>query len=164
MNEKEPFPGLEYFRTEDAELFFGRENETARLVARILSSAFTLLHAPSGAGKTSLLNASAIPDLEARGWSVVRTTVGDDPVLQLCNSTIDSLLPPPAAEAVAIRRCREALAGDVAADAISLEQIARRFDDCKDVWLRRELLTPVKLDSKYGPGLGPAPSLFGVRS
>ena len=70
MNEKEPFPGLEYFRTEDAELFFGRENETARLVARILSSAFTLLHAPSGAGKTSLLNASAIPDLEARGWSV----------------------------------------------------------------------------------------------
>ena len=100
--DNKPYRGPESYRVEDADLFFGRDGDAERVLTTALSSRFTLLHAPSGAGKSSLLNARVIPGLELRGWMPVRTTPGDDPTTTVRHAIIDQLLPPPALEAHAI--------------------------------------------------------------
>jgi CHASE2 domain-containing sensor protein len=52
-----PYLGLDYFREQDAELFFGRDAERKRIVGNLRASRLTLLHAESGVGKSSLLRA-----------------------------------------------------------------------------------------------------------
>jgi hypothetical protein len=102
-----PYKGPESYQVEDSRLFYGREAEAEQLIARILSSRFTLLHAQSGAGKTSLLNACVIPGLEARGWFPVRVLLQNDPIAATRAAALQYLLPPPDAEVLAIRRaCR----------------------------------------------------------
>jgi len=121
-----PYPGPDSFRAEDADLFFGREREAEQLIAMILSARCTLLHAQSGAGKTSLLNAVVIPRLEARGHAPIRILPQDDPIEAVRVATLQQLLPPPWAEAAALERAREAL--DLRADD-SLGRMLRRFDE-----------------------------------
>lgn len=70
-----PYKGPESYQVEDSGLFHGRDAEAEQLIARILSSRFTLLHAQSGAGKTSLLNARIHPGPRvARVVSAAHTT------------------------------------------------------------------------------------------
>ena len=99
-----PFLGMKSYQSEDADLFHGRERDTERLIARILSNRFTLLHAPSGAGKTSLLNAKVLPGLEALDWWPARMTPQQDPMLSTRNGTLAALLPPPVIERQALDR------------------------------------------------------------
>ncbi|MGW1712898.1 nSTAND1 domain-containing NTPase [Streptomyces sp. NPDC002156] len=65
-----PYPGLQAFGTEQAAWFFGRDTATAtllvRLDARLRTGGPVAVVAPSGAGKSSLLNAGLLPHL-ARG-------------------------------------------------------------------------------------------------
>ncbi len=75
-----PYKGPQSYGIQDASLFFGRDREAEQLLSKILSSRFTLLHAQSGAGKTSLLNARIIPQLEQRGWIPVRILPQNDPI------------------------------------------------------------------------------------
>src|SRR5438132_14341042 len=96
-----PYKGLRSYETEDAHLFHGRADATERLLAKLLSSRTTILHAPSAAGKTSIINARLIPGLEARGWMVVRVRAGDDPTASVRFDVVRQLLAPPRAEAVA---------------------------------------------------------------
>ncbi|MEE8524673.1 MAG: hypothetical protein V3T72_12135 [Thermoanaerobaculia bacterium] len=120
-----PYPGPDSFQAEDADLFFGREREAEQLIAMILSARCTLLHAQSGAGKTSLLNAVVIPRLEARGHSPIRILPQDDPIEAVRVATLHHLLPPPWAEVAALERARQALGlgtGD------TLGQLLRHFD------------------------------------
>jgi hypothetical protein len=56
-----PYVGPRPFDEEDAPLFFGREAEVRELVSRVVANRVVLFYAASGAGKTSLLNAGAIP-------------------------------------------------------------------------------------------------------
>jgi WD40 repeat protein len=65
-----PYPGPYSFRKEDAAFFFGREREARHLTALAISQQLVLFYAQSGAGKTSLVNARVIPDLETRGFHV----------------------------------------------------------------------------------------------
>jgi WD40 repeat protein/DNA-binding SARP family transcriptional activator len=59
-----PFKGLQYFDEADAELFFGREQLTAKLVNRLRDSEFLLvIIGASGSGKSSLVRAGLIPAL-----------------------------------------------------------------------------------------------------
>lgn len=60
----EPYVGPSAFKREDAWRFFGRSREAEKLLALISSTRITLVYGPSGAGKTSLLNARIIPALE----------------------------------------------------------------------------------------------------
>src|SRR5262245_53095211 len=122
-----PYKGPDSYQVEDAALFFGRAQDAEQLVARILSSRLTLLHAQSGAGKTSLLNALVIPALEEKGWIPVRVLPQNDPVASAWASTLAYVLPPPLAEHFAARRIQEALATDGART--TLGQLLARYDD-----------------------------------
>lgn len=102
--EAKPYKGGTPYQAEDARLYFGRDREAEQVISQILSSRFTLLHATSGAGKTSLLNARVIPLLEARGWMPVRIELLNDPVDAVRVATLHSLLPPPQAEVAAVQR------------------------------------------------------------
>src|SRR5258708_11638817 len=59
-----PFKGLEPFETADKDRFFGRSDAKAELAKRVQSQPFVLLLGPSGSGKSSLVNAGLIPELE----------------------------------------------------------------------------------------------------
>lgn len=58
-----PYVGPRPFAADEASRFFGRENEASDLLSLILAYPVTILYSESGAGKTSLLNASIIPSL-----------------------------------------------------------------------------------------------------
>ncbi len=62
-----PYPGLRQFESTDAARFFGREDLTAHLIARLAeqvsANAPLLVFGASGAGKSSLLRAGLIPAL-----------------------------------------------------------------------------------------------------
>jgi formylglycine-generating enzyme required for sulfatase activity len=63
-----PYKFLQSFAVEDANIFFGRKIAIEELHKKVLNDRITVLHARSGAGKTSLLNAGLSPKLiqEAR--------------------------------------------------------------------------------------------------
>ena len=60
-----PYQGLVPFREEDAELFFGRDEERALLRANLLAARLTVVYGASGVGKTSVLRAGLLHDLRA---------------------------------------------------------------------------------------------------
>src|SRR4051812_23569914 len=59
-----PFPGPQAYDREDQWYFFGRGDEIEELTSLVLTSSATLVYAPSGAGKSSLLRAGVCPALE----------------------------------------------------------------------------------------------------
>jgi len=60
---RSPFRGLESFRPEDSEFFFGREVLTNKLVQKIQSYSFLAVLGASGSGKSSLVMEGLIPAL-----------------------------------------------------------------------------------------------------
>src|SRR5262249_6604186 len=54
------------------EKLYGRDHEIAELTGLMICERVVLLHAPSGAGKTSLIQAGLIPVLEEEGFRVPR--------------------------------------------------------------------------------------------
>jgi hypothetical protein len=66
-----PYVGPRPFDFEERALFFGRGQEAQALASLIVAHRVVLLYAVSGAGKTSLLNAGVIPQLEADGFEVL---------------------------------------------------------------------------------------------
>lgn len=85
-----PYLGPEPFTQEDAYLFAGRTDEINNLLYMIQIEQAILLNAPSGAGKTSLLNAGLLPalrDQEVQVFDVVRVvrTLADIDVLRARN-------------------------------------------------------------------------------
>jgi hypothetical protein len=61
-----PYIGPAAFTGQDSSRFFGRKNETRELASLVIARRAVLLYAQSGAGKTSLLQASLIPELTRR--------------------------------------------------------------------------------------------------
>ena len=59
-----PYKGLQYFDVTDADLFFGREQLTAELVACLQSQRFLAVVGASGSGKSSLVRAGLAPLLQ----------------------------------------------------------------------------------------------------
>jgi WD40 repeat protein len=58
-----PYVGLVPFDEKDAAYFFGRQRESDLIVANLTASRLTLLYAPSGVGKSSVLRAGVLPRL-----------------------------------------------------------------------------------------------------
>lgn len=69
-----PYPGLAPFGIEDAERFFGRDNDIAATVERLTADGFCVVSGPSGCGKSSLLRAGVAPIFLSRGHEVTITT------------------------------------------------------------------------------------------
>lgn len=67
---RSPYPGLESFGSDDAAVFFGRDDEIDRLLELLQptlqrgAGRFVAVIGPSGSGKSSLLRAGLLPRLE----------------------------------------------------------------------------------------------------
>ena len=75
-----PYKFLYPYEYRDEKLFFGRDEEIKLLVADIVVSRLVVLFAPTGTGKTSLINAGVRPVLERRGYATFYVRVSKDPV------------------------------------------------------------------------------------
>ena len=147
--EPKPYKGVESYQVEDADFFFGRSKETEQLLARVLSSRLTLLHAQSGAGKTSLLNACVIPGLEVRGSTPVRTRLENHPTESVRVATLHQIVPPPNAEHIALERTLNALQ---CSPGTAIGKVLDQFDKLPSSdRLRRQLLEPIDVPLSTGP-------------
>src|SRR5918999_103249 len=61
-----PYQGLNPYREEDADFFFGRGRERRLVIANLFASPLTLLYGSSGVGKSSLLEAGVVHSLRQR--------------------------------------------------------------------------------------------------
>lgn len=66
-----PYVGPRTFSRQEADRFFGREREARELFSLIISERLTLFYAQSGAGKSSLINARLIPQLQEADYAVL---------------------------------------------------------------------------------------------
>jgi serine/threonine protein kinase len=82
-----PYPGLAAFQEHDADRFFGRDRELARMVARVRDRPLTAVVGPSGAGKSSFVRAGLGPALRASGerWEVIALRPGRQPLAALAS-------------------------------------------------------------------------------
>ena len=62
-----PYPGLRTFEPEESFLFFGREEQTRELLARLADHRLLAVVGTSGSGKSSLVRAGLVPALQ-RGF------------------------------------------------------------------------------------------------
>jgi WD40 repeat protein len=69
INDNNPYVGPRALLEKDT--IFGRDNETQRLLNLLIANRIVLLHSPSGAGKSSLINAGLVPLLSKRGFTVL---------------------------------------------------------------------------------------------
>ncbi len=67
-----PYKGLGYYGERDRPFFFGREDETAIVVANLVAARLTLVYGASGVGKSSLLRAGVARELRDRARENVR--------------------------------------------------------------------------------------------
>lgn len=74
-----PYKFLYSFDVEDAPIFFGRDAAIEQLYGKTRQDRLTILHARSGAGKTSLLNAGLSPRLIHEGRLSVYARAYQDP-------------------------------------------------------------------------------------
>jgi len=123
----EPYKGSESYQVEDFDLFFGREREAEQVTALILASRLSLLHAASGAGKTSLLNARVIPFLESSRWLPVRTLLQNDPIRAIRTAVLRSVVACPEVEARALDRIFESCPEAVGPDS-TIAQLVKFYD------------------------------------
>ena len=86
-----PFKGLQYYEEADAALFFGREELTARLVARLAPDLpggdglrFLAVVGASGSGKSSVLRAGVAPALKRRAGTARSVCASSRPPLTRC--------------------------------------------------------------------------------
>jgi hypothetical protein len=66
-----PFVGLAPYTLADRDYFFGRERESRLLAANMRSASLCVFYGASGVGKSSVLMAGAIPELEKRPRTAV---------------------------------------------------------------------------------------------
>jgi hypothetical protein len=71
------YVGPRPYEEKNASIFFGREREARDLLSLVIANQLLLIYAPSGAGKTSLINARLIPML---------STVKDEALVSLLGS------------------------------------------------------------------------------
>jgi WD40 repeat protein len=81
-----PFVGLRPFDTGDAAWFCGRDREIAALTLQLRASRFTAVVGPSGSGKSSLVRAGVMPELEADGWLSMIAKPGSAPLRRLARA------------------------------------------------------------------------------
>jgi WD40 repeat protein/tRNA A-37 threonylcarbamoyl transferase component Bud32 len=79
-DERPPYRGLSAFSRDDAGVFFGRERETVTFQNRLRTQPVAAVVGPSGAGKTSFVQAGVLP---AWGWRAITVRPGASPIAAL---------------------------------------------------------------------------------
>jgi tetratricopeptide (TPR) repeat protein len=100
-----PFPGLRPFTQEEDYLFFGREEQTLELLARLGSQRFVAVVGTSGSGKSSLVRCGLLSELlggkmrdAGAAWEIAVTHPGGNPLGLLTEALLDADLYDRAAE------------------------------------------------------------------
>jgi energy-coupling factor transporter ATP-binding protein EcfA2 len=93
-----PYPGLRPFRREEAELFFGREEQVDELGRKLGAQHFVAVVGPSGCGKSSLIYAGLLPELESGllldvqgDWRFATIRPGDQPITRLAEALVGAM-------------------------------------------------------------------------
>jgi energy-coupling factor transporter ATP-binding protein EcfA2 len=88
-----PFPGLRAFDVEDNQYFYGRDQHLAELLDRFDNQHFLAVIGPSGSGKSSLVRAGLLPELQGGNlagtsshWRIGTCLPGDNPMLALATA------------------------------------------------------------------------------
>ncbi|MFD4522922.1 helix-turn-helix domain-containing protein [Streptomyces sp. NPDC058470] len=190
-----PYRGLSAFTPKDTGWFFGRERTTAALVERVferIGSGPLMLVAPSGAGKSSLINAGLVPALQHGGgfpmagadrWPVVTFTPTAHPLDELLNCVAKVLGSNPGITARELRDRPEALLEAFLTDetptgpddrkpppgrpVLLIDQFEELFTLCSDEDERRafvRVLCAVSMSSPAATGHEAAVVVLGVRA
>jgi hypothetical protein len=107
-----PYPGIRPFTQAERKYFFGRQAQIGEIVERLTAHHFSAVIGGSGCGKSSLVRAGVIPELESmaipeRGdfWRVATMTPGDAPLESLVTA-LESILDAAASPAQSTERRR----------------------------------------------------------
>jgi eukaryotic-like serine/threonine-protein kinase len=86
--DESPYPGLSAFQEADADRFFGRADEVARVAAQLRNQPMVCVAGPSGVGKSSFVRAGVVPALKASGeaWEIVIVRPGRNPLQALAGA------------------------------------------------------------------------------
>jgi streptogramin lyase len=87
---RQPYKSLSPYTIADAGRFFGRHKATQALLRTVGSTTLTVVHGESGAGKSSLLQASLVPHLLANAYLPFYLTIRNR---TLCDTLKNALLP-----------------------------------------------------------------------
>ncbi|MEV7420595.1 helix-turn-helix domain-containing protein [Streptomyces sp. NPDC089919] len=150
-----PYPGMEAFGPDRAEVFFGRDELVARLLGaldrRRRSGGIQLVIGASGAGKSSLLRAGLVPrlragalDADGAALSPVVLTPTADPVAALDRHLAEDGQDPPAPGAPD-RRQR----------VLVVDQFEEVFTECRDEDRRGRFIDALVALAAPGPGGAP---------
>jgi len=107
-----PFPGPTPYLRADAGRFFGRGDEIDELTSLVLSTSAVVLDAPSGTGKSSLINAGLIPMLEEYEFKVISVRFGEHAVAMRRSAYVSGSNPFAAAVVAAIADATSSVALD----------------------------------------------------
>ena len=84
VDETCPYQGLQPFGKEQARFFFGREKVVQLLMEKLEQANFVPIIGASGSGKSSVVRAGLIPQLDKNGWRVLEPILpGDEPLAEL---------------------------------------------------------------------------------
>ena len=95
-----PFPGLRPFRSSEAAIFFGRDQQIDDMLSKLEDHRFLAVVGASGSGKSSLVRAGLLPALhdgflstDADQWRMVVMRPGRGPFEQLVSSFLNQFFP-----------------------------------------------------------------------
>jgi hypothetical protein len=74
-NKKFRYVGVAPFTTQQQQIFFGREQDSQKLIQLITANQQVLLYSKSGMGKSSLINAGVVPQLP-KEWQIIFVRFG----------------------------------------------------------------------------------------
>lgn len=92
-----PYPGLRAFQRDEWTIFFGRERMVDDVIERIGDSRFVVVHGPSGGGKSSLMQAGVIAQLQREhqnrqlNWRPAIMRPGNAPMWHLAAAVVAAL-------------------------------------------------------------------------
>ena len=144
-----PYKGLQFFREEDAEFFFGRDSAIVELYQSVQARQFIALVGPSGSGKSSVVRAGLVPKLrrETREpWEIVTMVPGDRPFHNLA-AVLLPLLETDLGELDRLRKTGE-LAAELQHGIIELRDVVGRILE-KQVGTRHLLLVVDQWEELY---------------
>ncbi|MCP4700786.1 MAG: ATP-binding protein [Gammaproteobacteria bacterium] len=93
-----PYPGLRPFERDEADIFFGREEHTDQLLAKLGETHFIAVLGPSGCGKSSLVRTGLLAGLESgflagagARWQTAELRPGHRPFTRLAEQILAAL-------------------------------------------------------------------------